>query len=120
MVSALSCASHARSSCFTSPLRRPPRPTLFPYTTLFRSSADRHLLGQLQSHQRARLELACRFRIVAHQRDYSAGRSSEEHTPERQSLTNLVCRLLRVYTNHQFLGGGSGARRAPAVRELPV
>src|ERR1039457_7600185 len=59
-------------------IRRPPRSTLFPYTTLFRS-------GQ-QSHGRAHREVD--LRQVAR-----AGRS-EEHTSELQSPCNLVCRLL--------------------------
>src|SRR5262249_56995223 len=61
-------------------IRRPPRSTLFPYTTLFRSVApgpggQRHL----RLPGRGRPGRACR---------------SEEHTSELQSLTNLVCRLL--------------------------
>src|SRR5437016_10055228 len=73
-------------------IRRPPRSTLFPYTTLFRSlresgpdHGDVALLGVLQDlrHGRALLERP----------DDATGRS-EEHTSELQSLTNLVCRLL--------------------------
>src|ERR1019366_10387192 len=60
-------------------IRRPPRSTLFPYTTLFRSSA--WLIPRRSPH------LADRRR----QNRYSR---SEEHTSELQSLTNLVCRLL--------------------------
>src|ERR1039457_3193768 len=59
-------------------IRRPPRSTLFPYTTLFRSHADHaaniHLAG-------------ARHQVLAHHR-------SEEHTSELQSPCNLVCRLL--------------------------
>src|SRR5260370_14982308 len=60
-------------------IRRPPRSTLFPYTTLFRSNrpADFFL--------RQRIERRRRF--IEHQR-------SEEHTSELQSHLNLVCRLL--------------------------
>src|ERR1019366_10742109 len=57
-------------------IRRPPRSTLFPYTTLFRSPPD--------SDRRAN---ECYF-------GFAVGRRSEEHTSELQSLTNLVCRLL--------------------------
>src|SRR2546427_5764164 len=59
-------------------IRRPPRSTLFPYTTLFRSH---HAEGadQRQRHGKAR---------------YQRGRRSEEHTSELQSQSNLVCRLL--------------------------
>src|SRR2546430_6737115 len=59
-------------------IRRPPRSTLFPYTTLFRSPED----GTPFSRQPPSLrEGRCRFR-------------SEEHTSELQSQSNLVCRLL--------------------------
>src|SRR6266567_5269021 len=58
-------------------IRRPPRSTLFPYTTLFRSRPHR---GQAQAHRRVP---AAR-----------GGRRSEEHTSELQSQSNLVCRLL--------------------------
>src|SRR5262249_60734144 len=64
-------------------IRRPPRSTLFPYTTLFRSrpSSPAPLLSRLS---RTRLHSALQ-----------AWRPrSEEHTSELQSLTNLVCRLL--------------------------
>src|SRR2546427_8747682 len=61
-------------------IRRPPRSTLFPYTTLFRSHAG----GQL------------RPRRVPHAGDVHRMRNSrsEEHTSELQSQSNLVCRLL--------------------------
>src|SRR6476619_7758157 len=60
-------------------IRRPPRSTLFPYTTLFRSPRDR---GAIRTRQSRRRRLA------------AARRRSEEHTSELQSLTNIVCRLL--------------------------
>src|SRR5258706_11641066 len=58
-------------------IRRPPRSTLFPYTTLFRSLHD-------HAH-RAR---------APGDRAHRRVERSEEHTSELQSLTNLVCRLL--------------------------
>src|SRR5258706_10760166 len=71
-------------------IRRPPRSTLFPYTTLFRSlepavfSADRRIPRE-----------GLRRRQDSRRRRPSRGiRRSEEHTSELQSLTNLVCRLL--------------------------
>src|SRR5438046_3891836 len=64
-------------------LRRPPRSTLFPYTTLFRSV--RALLGPGAGKLIAVAVLISMF---------SAANRSEEHTSELQSLTNLVCRLL--------------------------
>src|SRR5258706_12128025 len=63
-------------------IRRPPRSTLFPYTTLFRSLAaveQRRLGGQVAGRRLLGM--------------VEVGRS-EEHTSELQSLTNLVCRLL--------------------------
>src|SRR2546426_4030763 len=69
-------------------IRRPPRSTLFPYTTLFRSRSAAELyeliigmldLGQLQREGQLPVELTQR---------------SEEHTSELQSPCNLVCRLL--------------------------
>src|SRR2546429_7467299 len=63
-------------------IRRPPRSTLFPYTTLFRSLAlvGLHIGQQL-------LHVVGRHRGMDHQR-------SEEHTSELQSRLHLVCRLL--------------------------
>src|SRR5205807_3099148 len=64
-------------------IRRPPRSTLFPYTTLFRSHGA--------CHQRRRAENCQEVYLSA---DRSADRRSEEHTSELQSPCNLVCRLL--------------------------
>src|SRR5256885_10661295 len=89
-------------------IRRPPRSTLFPYTTLFRSARSR--LGAaavergLQHVQVLRLRLAPADAVVLgvqaplerenrRRTTASAGRS-EEHTSELQSPCNLVCRLL--------------------------
>src|SRR2546427_8490132 len=88
-------------------IRRPPRSTLFPYTTLFRSAAQavRHLLQQLVAHFVAQrvvehLELV---QVQEQQRPGPAfacgqhrglGQRSEEHTSELQSQSNIVCRLL--------------------------
>src|SRR5258706_2262057 len=92
-------------------IRRPPRSTLFPYTTLFRSSRDalRHCAGyyfwlaraprgaarRSSVHELVRLKFS-RKRAAKSRRSTvprNTGRS-EEHTSELQSLTNLVCRLL--------------------------
>src|SRR2546426_9220160 len=69
-------------------IRRPPRSTLFPYTTLFRSSRYGAAGGAHVSCQR--LGLAVHLR---HDRQ-APGVRSEEHTSELQSPCNLVCRLL--------------------------
>src|SRR2546430_8412492 len=71
-------------------IRRPPRSTLFPYTTLFRS--DRGIAGHVDGIEIARIHLYHAFRRVDDDRCVS-GRS-EEHTSELQSQSNLVCRLL--------------------------
>src|SRR5258708_15201135 len=65
-------------------IRRPPRSTLFPYTTLSRSQRQTHL----PRHGRRERECA---RLVAGRR---ASPRSEEHTSELQSPDHLVCRLL--------------------------
>src|SRR2546427_5787385 len=69
-------------------IRRPPRSTLFPYTTLFRSQPEQEFLLVLG---RAREQLA--QQAVLRLGRTLAGRS-EEHTSELQSQSNLVCRLL--------------------------
>src|SRR5258707_1881869 len=73
-------------------IRRPPRSTLFPYTTLFRSSRD-HDAGVARPHQNAaRVE---RIEIdVGHLHVPFVVVRSEEHTSELQSRQYLVCRLL--------------------------
>src|SRR2546427_6011289 len=90
-------------------IRRPPRSTLFPYTTLFRSIGER--LGQHDDHVGARrldagdlhvlyagAELAQhRQRLLERLLDLDVDtleERSEEHTSELQSQSNLVCRLL--------------------------
>src|SRR5246127_5790443 len=67
-------------------IRRPPRSTLFPYTTLFRSGNHKptEALGRLAEVKRLVVE---------------AGRS-EEHTSELQSQSNIVCRLLLEKKKH--------------------
>src|SRR3989339_233571 len=68
-------------------IRRPPRSTLFPYTTLFRPPSRRgttpQTIGEAYMHVR------------------TAGTRSEEHTSELQSLAYLVCRLL-LEKNHEI------------------
>src|SRR5258706_1302435 len=76
-------------------IRRPPRSTLFPYTTLFRSHhASLFLLGCRAAARvhpdRVHARASWRGAAV----ESNAHRRSEEHTSELQSLTNLVCRLL--------------------------
>src|SRR2546430_12589947 len=86
-------------------IRRPPRSTLFPYTTLFRSA--RHAVlrpdaSRVFSEQWPYAHRRCRRRLPGspHKREGDRGqgraphRRSEEHTSELQSQSNLVCRLL--------------------------
>src|SRR2546427_8054141 len=92
-------------------IRRPPRSTLFPYTTLFRSLSDpvprrravrfRHArLGGAAARRARDRPLVADRNGVADRRelprpgDASRGSRSEEHTSELQSQSNLVCRLL--------------------------
>src|SRR5258708_31848370 len=94
-------------------IRRPPRSTLFPYTTLFRSQQQafarqarghaRHHRRRGAAHQRAGDELVA-VHLLALERDEQIARDdrpavardtrSEEHTSELQSPDHLVCRLL--------------------------
>src|SRR2546430_2952554 len=81
-------------------IRRPPRSTLFPYTTLFRSR-DLHLdtlrdeLFGMVDARHALIEILERLErtLLPFLEDRKKGRS-EEHTSELQSQSNLVCRLL--------------------------
>src|SRR5438093_8001576 len=89
-------------------IRRPPRPTLFPYTTLFRSNAGllwagtaAEYVAQLEVMHRAVKDVDPEAAVVLGGAPYGLPASapdsperSEEHTSELQSLTNLVCRLL--------------------------
>src|SRR5215467_2217557 len=68
-------------------IRRPPRSTLFPYTTLFRSAPGSH---ELRAQSRPRTQIPAGSPRQCGQR---ADQRSEEHTSELQSPCNLVCRL---------------------------
>src|SRR5256885_15470563 len=71
-------------------IRRPPRSTLFPYTTLFRS----HLRAVSQPYGCSAWVSRSKL-VMLTSRDYNfSQRRSEEHTSELQSPCNLVCRLL--------------------------
>src|SRR3989449_8059118 len=70
-------------------IRRPPRSTLFPYTTLFRSE------GPLPAFPRAG------GRLLADVSAEVGGQRSEEHTSELQSRLHLVCRLLLEKKKHE-------------------
>src|SRR5260221_6425232 len=88
-------------------IRRPPRSTLFPYTTLFRSpifprrsTSIRGRFASAATAPRARSSSACASCRAA------SSKRSEEHTSELQSHSDLVCRLLlekkKQQTNHML------------------
>src|SRR5688572_32044515 len=76
-------------------IRRPPRSTLFPYTTLFRSAkAQRCEAGSAIGNRKSSVPFPCfPLRLRAFGSGFHRFRS-EEHTSELQSQSNLVCRLL--------------------------
>src|SRR5436190_15722791 len=77
-------------------IRRPPRSTLFPYTTLFRSLqlADDPAVDVGKLDRRALVEAAVLARGVHQDEAGRVPQRSEEHTSELQSHSDLVCRLL--------------------------
>src|SRR2546430_9521840 len=101
-------------------IRRPPRSTLFPYTTLFRSplagnrnpglpdgctepSSGADLAQSISPQAWAELVLnSCHSQEMRWQETFSTVKRSEEHTSELQSQSNLVCRLLleKKHTTH--------------------
>src|SRR5260370_7559980 len=87
-------------------IRRPPRSTLFPYTTLFRSGKERgcKTLKVGSNEEKAIAETPPRGRgkgrAAKATKSSCAQDRSEEHTSELQSHLNLVCRLLLEKKNH--------------------
>src|SRR5260370_28754112 len=95
-------------------IRRPPRSTLFPYTTLFRSvdagvALDAQAIAEHRLH--VAVEAALRFLNCR----------SEEHTSELQSHLNLVCRLLleKKKSGRQRESDGIRGKRSPSVADRP-
>src|SRR3989441_6616130 len=117
-------------------IRRPPRSTLFPYTTLFRSAGARRTDRGRRGRPAGRLRPAHRLEGASPRllpggtgaRPYAAGRRrhglatrpaprpplqrSEEHTSELQSLAYLVCRLLLEKKKKKIKQADSGASNA--------
>src|SRR2546427_5362659 len=101
-------------------IRRPPRSTLFPYTTLFRSPC-----GLVEHHEDEPLDDLRRPRAAVRLDADQLVHRSEEHTSELQSQSNLVCRLLlekkkneeqvreRKPTRHRPPGSYAAAHTAP-------
>src|SRR2546430_12667242 len=89
-------------ACFFLMIRRPPRSTLFPYTTLFRSQKMKWVTWKNVGVDRIGCAWLIRrfidknpeFLFIAEGSSLSKGARSEEHTSELQSQSNLVCRLL--------------------------
>src|SRR5690349_23535001 len=75
-------------------IRRPPRSTLFPYTTLFRSSGRTTVLKRRRMAEESSLTPRSRSLAVAMTLKPWMAWRSEEHTSELQSRRDLVCRLL--------------------------
>src|SRR2546425_8810568 len=97
-------------------IRRPPRSTLFPYTTLFRSSFEPTALAKRTVTTVPAGRVTCSLPNIW---DAAEDSRSEEHTSELQSLAYLVCRLLlekkkkpSTYYRHQ--------RKAPARSRTPA
>src|SRR2546430_9871652 len=91
-------------------IRRPPRSTLFPYTTLFRSKEE------LMKLNGRRVVIAVSF-LVSALVSGSLPRS-EEHTSELQSQSNLVCRLLLEKKKHKLISDFCSVSRLLGVHKL--
>src|SRR2546425_1551885 len=87
-------------------IRRPPRSTLFPYTTLFRSNPPELPLGGDRLPDTVRPRTRCERGDFSCRALFKGWDRSEEHTSELQSLAYLVCRLLLEKKN-------TTQRRAP-------
>src|SRR5260370_26695137 len=75
-------------------IRRPPRSTLFPYTTLFRSDYAARIVMDIRAGEKAGPRDAHPPLLLTGARFLAGPNRSEEHTSELQSHLNLVCRLL--------------------------
>src|SRR5688572_32479010 len=91
-------------------IRRPPRSTLFPYTTLFRSGG------------RGGRRASCRARTPPSRSPDRLRKRSEEHTSELQSQSNLVCRLLlekKKKKSGTYQGQRPASRRSQRSADMP-
>src|SRR5258706_11110829 len=89
-------------------IRRPPRSTLFPYTTLFRSRSlprSSRMIAKRADAASVGIEAGADARVVISTKCVSSrfDSRSEEHTSELQSLTNIVCRLLLEKKKNEIL-----------------
>src|SRR5438105_7282421 len=90
-------------------IRRPPRSTLFPYTTLFRSRLERSIAPRTGSSSRSTTDSPAAVGTVAMRTSIGrpwtlSEKRSEEHTSELQSRVDLVCRLLLEKKNKHYDG----------------
>src|SRR2546430_11387520 len=87
-------------------IRRPPRSTLFPYTTLFRSrlafQVAETTVPVLEVNETPLARSASRLALLASGVSLTSSTRSEEHTSELQSQSNLVCRLLLEKKTRRF------------------
>src|SRR2546428_7554427 len=95
-------------------IRRPPRSTLFPYTTLFRSPAERRNVSSLTDEEvieiaKTAVDIEDHYHTA---QDIEFAIRSEEHTSELQSRSDLVCRLLLENRNRSCSRSGSRCRQA--------
>src|SRR5215467_14946407 len=90
-------------------IRRPPRSTLFPYTTLFRSLSDIELVVTRNPPAGRKATLFSDLRADDEKR-------SEEHTSELQSPCNLVCRLLLEKKKKRLIRLNPDNRHPPHIR----
>src|SRR5438874_10550057 len=97
-------------------IRRPPRSTLFPYTTLFRSNLAADFL-QMQQTLRTDSTMGCTGRVSC--LSYCSSTRSEEHTSELQSRRDLVCRLLLEKKKKHNIKPLSATSYAPQLHESP-
>src|SRR2546429_6402399 len=101
-------------------IRRPPRSTLFPYTTLFRSVTLREIEGL--SYEEISNAMGCPIGTVR-SRIFRARERSEEHTSELQSRLHLVCRLLlekKRSGRHSTSASSLACPSAPCSRYSPA
>src|SRR5258706_5126105 len=97
-------------------IRRPPRSTLFPYTTLFRSRREPQRRCRASSAGRAQF-LLWAIRHLPRDPPFDHSRS-EEHTSELPSLTNIVCRLFLLKKKKQNQAQNVDVQNRPLARAV--
>src|SRR5256885_12168923 len=101
-------------------IRRPPRSTLFPYTTLFRSVMLSQRAREAIEHTQSSSFSCDLKKWMQIAEGYEKGQRSEEHTSELQSPCNLVCRLLLEKKNScvSYQRSSHGSEGTMLFREL--